>query len=782
MKKLILFTAVVLASSMTLYAQKTDQEIIEFAQTASTKQLLKKNTDLLMDGRYRMSIVVADKLIESSPGNSNFLYRKGYALSQQSINYEEAINLLEKVKDNTTLKYNASSDKETQAPIDALYHLASCYHHQGDIEEAKKYYQLYIDKAPKKAALRGFSELALIQCEKTEVATDKSSSVQIRNIGESINTEAPEYSPAVSLDGSALYFTSRRLWEDSSNAEYIDPRTDTYLEDIYVSYKDFDGAWETPIRLENSQPNQNEATISVSSDERKLYTYNDLTGNGDIYYSDFQNGRFNDLQKFDMEGVNTDSWEPHISVTPDGNTIYFVSDRKEGMGGRDIYRITKLPDGSWSEPYNLGAPINSAYDEDAPFIAVDNKTLYFASNNENSIGGFDIFVSVCDDMGVWSAPINMGTPINSTGDDLYYTTTSDGRYAYITSFRADGKGEKDIYEIEDNYFGRKNSALLKGLITVVGGESLPEDVNITVKCLNCGETNIRTVYPRTSNNTYMSNLDKCREYEMVYAYNDGETVFHTDKIKTKCDDEYEEIYKPVLLRLEDWTIIPALDYELAGTITDTDSGEPLEGVLIEILDKDGNVVEKMMTDKDGNYSSDILKGKEYGDDPELSLRVSKNGYVTYENPLNTNDLGNESTVLKNIGLNKLDLGKDIGNMLAVNTIYFDLDKWNIRDSEKPKLDKIVKVMNENPTLEIELGAHTDCRASKAYNQSLSNKRAKSSAEYIKSRISKPARVKYKGYGETKLVNNCECEGKQESSCSEEQHQLNRRTEFKITKL
>jgi outer membrane protein OmpA-like peptidoglycan-associated protein len=121
-------------------------------------------------------------------------------------------------------------------------------------------------------------------------------------------------------------------------------------------------------------------------------------------------------------------------------------------------------------------------------------------------------------------------------------------------------------------------------------------------------------------------------------------------------------------------------------------------------------------------------------------------------------------------------------MLAINTIYFDFDKSNIRESETEKLDKIVKVLNENPTLKIELGSHTDCRGTKGYNQALSQRRAQSTSNYIRKRITNPSRIVSKGYGESQLTNNCPCEGSVASDCNEEQHQLNRRTEFKIIGL
>lgn len=133
-------------------------------------------------------------------------------------------------------------------------------------------------------------------------------------------------------------------------------------------------------------------------------------------------------------------------------------------------------------------------------------------------------------------------------------------------------------------------------------------------------------------------------------------------------------------------------------------------------------------------------------------------------------------------LEKIEVGKDLGKMLDVKPIYFDLGKSDIRPDAAAELDKIVAAMNENPTIEIELGSHTDCRGSKASNAKLSDARAKASAEYVQSRITNPKRIFGKGYGESKLVNGCACEGKKPSTCTEEEHQANRRTEFKIIKI
>jgi hypothetical protein len=219
--------------------------------------------------------------------------------------------------------------------------------------------------------------------------------------------------------------------------------------------------------LDFCDPEQYEASISVSPDERKIYVYQDITGAGDIYFSDLASSRFGELQHFKARNVNSKYWETHCTVTPDGMTMYFTSDRPGGFGGRDIYKVTKLPDGAWSAPQNLGPTINTAYDEESPFIAVDNKTLYFSSNGPKSIGGFDVFLTIKDKEGVGLTPINLGYPLNSCNDDLFYTTTVNGLKGYLTSFRKGGFGEKDIYEIQNDFLGLNQLAVFKGKIKTV---------------------------------------------------------------------------------------------------------------------------------------------------------------------------------------------------------------------------------------------------------------------------------------------------------------------------
>jgi outer membrane protein OmpA-like peptidoglycan-associated protein len=536
--------------------------------------------------------------------------------------------------------------------------------------------------------------------------------------------------------------------------------------------------------LEFCQAETNEATVAVSTDERNVYVYKDDAGNGDIFYSEFQDGRFKDLQPILDNGINTESWEPHITVAIDGNSKYFSSNREGGFGGRDIYRIVKLPNGEWSEPYNLGPTINTPYDEDSPFIAGDNKTMYYSSNGPQSMGGFDVFLTILyetDDFTGWSYPINLGYPLNSTGDDIYYTTTADGKTGYISSYRLGGEGDKDIYEIRNDFMGNQNISFLNGEIIIIpDNASFPEDIQVTLECKNCDQKSIQTLIPRMRDGKFFSTLQKCSDYELTYTIGPEKTVFYTSTIKTNCEDNFEEINECVILDLNDKKGRPVLQYEIVGGVADIETKQMLENAKVEILDESGNLLESLSTNSKGTFTSKLAKGKTYGESMNLNIRVSKDKYVTQQ--FNAKVLFKDDRKIKlDYYIDKLEVGKDLGKILALNPIYFDLDKSDIRPDAEIELNKIVQIMNDNPEIKIELGSHTDCRATASYNLKLSDARAKSSAAYIQSKITNPNRIYGKGYGETQLVNDCECEGKINSDCSEEEHQENRRTEFKIVK-
>ncbi len=264
------------------------------------------------------------------------------------------------------------------------------------------------------------------------------------NLGDAINSEYNDYAPVISADESVLIFTSRK---ENTTGGGRSPEDNQYYEDIYISTHNKKKEWEKNKkigRVINSK--YNEASIALSPDGTKLFIYKDENG-GDIYESD-RTSKNNWSRPRPVEGgINTKYHEPSMSITDDGNTIYFSSDRPGGKGGLDIYKIEKDENGNWSDPINLGDTINTEYDDDSPFIHFDRRTLYFSSQGHEGIGGHDIFYSEFID-GSWSIPENLGYPINTPQDDLYFVLSADYKTGYYASAQDDGLGGKDVYQVK----------------------------------------------------------------------------------------------------------------------------------------------------------------------------------------------------------------------------------------------------------------------------------------------------------------------------------------------
>jgi outer membrane protein OmpA-like peptidoglycan-associated protein/tetratricopeptide (TPR) repeat protein len=768
MRKLILLFILMPLLSI---GQMTELEVRKLANTASEQEIVMLSSEMIQQNFLVHADILVDRLISLKPDNPNYNYRKGYIAIYSRSDYAGAIKYFKKATLGIKKTFDIYSHKETGAPFDVYYYLGKCYHINDDLDKAREFYNLFLVNSNKNSINIANSQLGLKQCDVAEREFKNPKSAIVKNIGEAINGPGPDYAPVVSLDGNSIYFTSRRKWDDRLETKFRDPMLYNYPEDIFVSYADFEGDWTTPTRLEFCVDSLNEATISVSSDERRIYVYQDITGDGDIYYSDIQeNDRFGDIAKLQHGEVNTEYWETHCTITPDGQNMYFASNRPGGYGGRDIYRIVKLPNGEWSKAQNMGPEINTPNDEDSPFIAVNNKTLYYSSNGETSMGGFDVFVTFRDDQNTWSTPTNMGFPINSTGDDIFYTTTVDGLRGYLSSFRKGGYGEKDIYEIQNDYLGNNPISSIKGQFLMIDGTPVPNNVSVKIRCTNCKIESDKEINPRIkSQSMFFAVLKRCKDYELDY-YQSG-TLLRTEKLVTNCNNENEEIILKEYLG----------EYALAGTVADDKTLEYLKEAVVSFLDPETDQLIKSFTmDASGAFTSDILKDNIPGDRIAFNIKVEKEDYLTQTFKLDS-VLGFFATLKLDYLITKNEIGIDIGAVFDLNPIYFDVDKSNIRPDAALELDKIVKIMNENPSIKIELGSHTDCRASKGYNKALSGRRATSSAQYIKSRITNPKRIYGKGYGESKLVNDCGCEGSVVSDCSEEEHQANRRTEFKIVK-
>lgn len=528
--------------SVAIFAQKrNNKEIEDLLKNGTESELVFKSTTLLDDKRFVDAEIIIDKLLTFQPESSNYNYRKGYVLVQLGQKYEAALPYLTIGTAKVSKLYDVYSAKELSAPVDAFYYLGRSYHHMGKLEDAKLYYAQFIEKTDKKSVLIKYATLGLEQCEVAarQIKTPNEG-VKVKNAGKTINTKYPEYSPVISLDGTGLFYTICKPWNVKNANEFIDQKTGFYPEDIYTSLLDDKGNWKDPVRMGFSKIDQNEATSAMSIEERFIYSYTDETGAGDIYYSDFKNNKFENPTVFEAKNINTKYWESHLTISPSGNWMYFVSDRPGGFGGRDIYECKRLADGTWGEPVNMGAKINSPFDEESPFISVNEKYFYFASNGPKSMGGFDILYATKDDEDVWGEAVNIGYPLNSFGDDLYYTSTTDGFKGYFTSDRPGGEGEKDIYEVENNYLGIESIAFLKVKVNTVDNLPIPDNYRLVLTCLDCADKKERMVYTRPRDGMLMSLLEPCKTYKLVYQIGEDHQVVFEETIQTDCESVYQE--------------------------------------------------------------------------------------------------------------------------------------------------------------------------------------------------------------------------------------------------
>lgn len=588
------------------FAQKppTDEQI----EKASEEDRFDAGQGLLDNKQYYQSLRIWKSLLKLHPDNPNFNYKAGVCQLEVISGRKDAIDYLSKTVGKVSKNYNPVDFYEEKVPIDALYYLGRAYHLDGQFDKAIETFNELKGKInPKHVLFKDIDKnIQWANNAKTMVANE-SKDLKIYNIGNTINSSFEDFSPVLSLDENVLYFTSRRVRTDSSNTGLIIAGDGKLYEDIYVSYRDNNGNFGTPkrVKFQDEDVDENEATISVSADGTVLYVYHDDDGDGNIYQSAALDTTYSALEKLGGD-INSDSWEPHCSLTPDGRTLYFVSDRPGGYGGRDIYRVVKLPNGEWSKALALPPPINTSYDEDAPFISPSGTTLYFSSNGPNSMGGFDIFFSKQDSVDQFSVPTPLNYPINSVDDDVFYVTNASGKRAYYSSSHEGGFGEKDIYVVELETSISEPFAILKGYIRVPEGEKLPEDIIIYVTDVTEGGDPME-YKPRQIDGGFVMSLKPCHEYLIDYHINGNS--YHQDEYLVPCESDYQEFQKELFLNPLSFgtdTLNNVADADMKWRIIYNKLPANQKDLLVNYLDNKGKVLFTETVDANGNFKFNKL--------------------------------------------------------------------------------------------------------------------------------------------------------------------------------
>ncbi len=478
---------------------------------AEFKKIYPIATNQLALGQTQQALKNLLVLSELSPRNANVNYKIGVAYLGISGEKQKAVPFLEKASASTSASYK-DNFKETNAPLDANFYLGRAYHLNLEFDKAISAYKHYLSKGEVYDEDEKASVKMLIQnCQNAKLIVESPLSAESEPIGENINSVFDEYAAVVDAAEKTLIFTSRR----SNSVGGLKDFDDKFFEDIYISRKDsVTGVWGVPVSIGNQiNTDGHEASISLSADGNELYIYRDDVGDGNIYVCKRSNNVWGEPIQLNAN-INSPFRESHVSASSDGQILYFTSDRS-GYGEMDIFFSKRLPSGDWGVAENLGSRINTKYDEEAPFIHPDGKTLFFSSKGHNSMGGFDIFFCILQDDGKWSSPFNLGFPMNTPDDDYFFVMSIDGKRAYYSSTSVDGKGGKDIYMVRLDTDREEPVTVYKGALVEDEFGNLPMDVTIVVNDLSTGET--YGVYrPRPDNGRFVFILQPGKTYEVVY--------------------------------------------------------------------------------------------------------------------------------------------------------------------------------------------------------------------------------------------------------------------------
>ncbi|KAA9340633.1 OmpA family protein [Adhaeribacter soli] len=387
------------------------------------KKALKSADKAFFNNDYKTALPLYEKALKAQPNNLRINGRLGliYLELQQP---DKAIPFLQK-----------ATSQPFKSKTDYALSLARAYHLNNNFEEAIAQYQVVLNKTSRKDEEQRMElQKRITECRSGKELTAAAAVAEVKNVGAPVNSPAADLAPLLTNNGNTLIFTSRHTGT---------PGKKGVTEDIYFSDLK-EEKWISPVAFGKpvNTPDHDAAT-SISPDGNTLYLYREENG-GDIYAIKRTGNNSWGKPVPLPEPINSRDFEPSLFITPDGQFAFFSSDRPDGFGGLDLYLTMKQPDGSWSEAMNLGANVNTEYDEDAPFIAADGVTLYFSSRGHNSMGGYDIFRSSSEGA-AWSIAENLGWPVNTPYDDIYFVPTPNGHQGYFCSDRIGGLGDKDIY-------------------------------------------------------------------------------------------------------------------------------------------------------------------------------------------------------------------------------------------------------------------------------------------------------------------------------------------------
>ncbi|MCB8999749.1 MAG: PD40 domain-containing protein [Bacteroidales bacterium] len=657
------------------------------------------------------------RLHRADPENYNLYFKIGVCYLNNPYEKDKSISYLEKASKNINPKYKESTYKEMYAPLDALFFLGNAYRINNDLDKARQAYKEFQSKMDKAIYDENLVIEQLTACDVAEKMMKKPVDMDVEILSNQINTRFADINSCVSGDESKMVFISKLQFYDA----------------VFFTEK-VNGNWTPPRNITPELGVDGDVyPTCLSWDGSILFIYRNDDFIGNLYTSKLVDGKWTPLVKLN-DNINTKYWESHASVTKDGNTLYFTSNRKGGYGGLDIYKSKKQDDGNWGPAENLGPVINTPYNEETPFITASGNKIFFSSYGHYNMGGYDVFVSSLKPDGTWAPPLNMGYPVNTTDDNIFFCPVKDGEVAYYPVYKETGYGKEDIYRYKVYTADHPRRFDISGILNYQGEKVDGKDVNISVISQTSGDT-LAVTNPDNQGNFVFS--VPAGKYNMVFDSDRFEKIIKslevspsTPHVGMSLNEAFKLVPKPVKptdaelnskLQLQDSVIViknnkpVKIDFEAEkGSVvivkqyqdstlvkTDTINVDKRKQTYEFVPGNGVNRVELTLTDKDGNQVTRNVTV--YAKDDQIPAELKPQDNKPKENPeevtvkekvvedVNTKALTSELASqadgrLKNV-LENIDLEKEgiSSSSELFSYLYDNADKLGISSAEIDQL-------------------------------------------------------------------------------------------------
>jgi outer membrane protein OmpA-like peptidoglycan-associated protein len=707
--RVLIFSAFTLALLNPAFSQEDPKE---------TARVYMEQAELILEGSKAIN-EARDLMVMAADMDTTFL----------KANYEAAYMHLLTINKPVAVKYLMRVYRQDpDYHFDLEYWIGKSYQYGLEFDKAIEFYNRYKEKLAKKPNYQGKDKTSasvvdrsIYECENGKNFIANPGNYSIVNIGREINSEFDDYAPVFNEAGTEIVFTTRRR-DDNLNENVADDNKP--WEDIFYATKS-GGKWTfaknigVPVNSATHDSNQ-----ALSADGKLLFKYTDENG-GDIYFSERKDGGIWTTPAPLPGIINSSYEEKSITISKDEKTLYFTSNRPGGFGGLDIYRATKDTKGNWTYVKNLGPKINTESDDDGPFIDYDDVTLYFSSKGHTGMGGHDIFKTTFNPQtNDWSEPENLGYPINTPDDDVFFISSPDGKTAYYSSLRDDGMGYQDIY-----------------IITIPEG--------------------LKNAQPVAAKEPQPVKKDSVVAVATTKVEPIKEPVKEVPKVEPKTEPKAEVVAVKTEPKAEPKKTIIPLRYVV--TVVDAEGKAPLNAK-VRLQGMKDNVIVRSSTTQPGVFEFTVTSTtpKDY------RLSVEQDGYVFQNQNVKIEAATTTEKVLtRTIEMRKLS----VGVTSILRNIYFDFNRATFQTDSYGELNKLEGMLRQSSNVMVEIGGHTDAVGTSAYNIYLSRKRAEAVKDYLTKKGIDARRIKAVGYGKTKPLasNDDENDGRE----------LNRRVEFRV---